>query len=310
MAKPLHPEVRALDGKAVNTLLRACFRAAPGHRLLVADWSQVEARFLAWAAGDHAASRRFELFDAGDKVNGDPYTAAACSIYGGRPEQYPKGTPERQVGKSAELGCQYQMGGKRFHDYAVENGADWEALAPITAFDVVKAWRKLHAPIERFWYELQDAALEVTEFGGERDVGPYTVAKIDGLVCIRLPSGRLIAYQGMSIGQRIDPRGRARPSLRYMSRKGPEHTFGGKLTENVTQGATACLLRAAMVECHRIDLPIVLTVHDELVAEVEERDADEGLECLLRIMCKTPGWAPGLKLAAAGYHVDRYEKKE
>lgn len=309
MSSKLKPQVGPLNGLAVNTLLRNCFHAAPGHRLLVADWSQVEARFLAWAAGDEQALARFRLFDSGDKVNGDPYSSAAVSIYGGTNADYPKGTPQRQVGKSAELGCQYQMGGKRFHEYAIENGADWSTLGGITAFDVVKAWRTLHKPIEQFWYRLQDAFLEVTEYGGEIEVGPFAIAKIDGLVVNRLPSGRLIAYQGMSIGQRVDARGRSRPSLKYASRKGPEHTFGGKLTENATQGATACLLRRAMVELERIGIPVVLTVHDEIVAEVPEHEADEGLEVMQEVMCEVPGWCEGMPIATTGYHCDRYRKE-
>ena len=304
-------------------MLRACFKAAPGHRLVVCDWAQVEARKLAWAAEDDDALHRFRLFDKGDKVNGDPYVAAACSIYGGRPADYfepdpekpgrfkltREGKPKRQVGKSAELGCGYQMGAGGFEAYATKNGADWDELFPITPDDVVRAWRTLHAPIVQFWYALQEAFAEVTESGGELECGPYTIAKIDGLVVNRLPSGRLIAYQGMSCSWEKNQWGREVPSLKYRSRKGHEHTFGGKLVENATQASCACLLRRAQVECERIGLPVVLTVHDEIVCEVPEREADDALEALQDIMQDVPAWCEGMPLTATGFHCDRYRKE-
>lgn len=310
-------ETKPLSKGAIDTLLRACFMAAPGHVLVVQDWSQVEARINAWQAGDDASMRVYDAFDSGDKINGDTYVSAACSIYGGKPPDYfgsdgklnAWGKPKRQIGKSAWLGLGFQMGGPRFHDYAVENGADWEQLYPITAPDVVKAWRRAHEPIVDSWYAMQDAAIEVTQYGGEIGVGPYTWAKVDGLVLLRLPSDRVIAYQGMVVSERVDDRGRKRPSLRYMGRKGPEHTFGGKLVENAVQATGACLLRRAHVECERVGLPVVLTSHDEIVCEVEERDADDAAVALNRIMCDVPGWCEGLPLAASGYIAERYRKE-
>lgn len=309
---------------AIDTLLRACFMAEPGNVLVVSDWSQVEARINAWQAGDEPALAVFDLFDQGDKINGDPYVAAACSIYGGTPPDYfepdpeklgkfkltADGKPKRQIGKSAQLGLGFQMGAPRFHDYAQDSGADWEKLYPLTAADVVKAWRRQHEPIVESWYEMQDAAIQVTQYGGELEVGPFTWAKVDGLVLLRLPSDRVIAYQGMTVSERTDPAtGRTRPSLRYLGRKGPEHTFGGKLIENAVQATGACLLRRAHVECERMGLPVVLTSHDEIACEVPVRDGQEAYDALVRIMCDVPGWAEGLPLAAAGYIAERYRKE-
>ncbi len=309
-------------------MLRACFKAAPGYRLLVADWSQIEARELAWAADDVDALEVFDAGDAGDKVNGEPYVANACAIFGGKPADYFETDAsgklkikaaykaKRQTGKVATLGLGYQMGAPRFEEWSTEQGTDWSTVGseingvwvPLTAFDVVQAWRTAHAPIVSFWYELQDAFVQVTQFGGEVDVGPFTIANLDGLVVNRLPSGRLIAYQGMSVSWEPDAYGRERPRLKYASRKGPEHTFGGKLTENGIQATSGCLLRRAQVECERVGLPVVLTVHDEIVCEVPEREADEGLEVLLQILCDVPSWAEGLPLNATGFHCDRYQK--
>ncbi len=313
--------IKDLSKGAIDTLLRGCFHAAPGHVLVVSDWAQVEARINGWQAGDVPMLEGFDLFDQGDKINGDPYVNAACDIFGRTPADYfdildgkPKlnawGKPKRQIGKSAFLGLGFQMGGPRFHDYAVDNGGDWEQLYPLTAADVVKAWRRKHEPIVESWYAMQDAAIEVTKYGGEVQCGPFLWAKWNGLVVLELPSGRLIAYQGMRVSKRVDERtGKDRDSLVFMGKRGPDHTFGGKLIENGVQGTGACLLRLAHIECERVGLPVVLTSHDEIVCEVPTRDAEEGYAALCRIMCNVPGWAEGLPLAAAGYISERYKKE-
>ncbi len=312
-----------LSKGAIDTLLRGCFHAAKGHVLVVSDWSQVEARINGWQAGDEGMLRVFDTFDQGDKINGDPYVDSACSIFGGRPEDMFEPDPakpgkfkltklgklRRQIGKSAFLGCGFQMGGPRFHDYAADNGADWETLYPLTANDVVKAWRRKHEPIVESWYAMQDAALQVTKYGGEVECGPFLWSKRDGLVRLELPSGRVVAYQGMRVSLKRDDRGREREGLVFMGKRGPDHTFGGKLIENGVQATGACLLRLAHIECERVGLPVVLTSHDEIVSEVPVRDAEEAFAAQNRIMCKVHPWAEGLPLATTGYIAERYRKE-
>lgn len=314
-------ETLPLSKGAIDTLLRGCFHAAPGHVLVVQDWSQVEARINGWQADDGGMLAGFDLFDSGDKINGDPYVNAACAIFGRAPADYfelvdgkPKlnawGKPKRQIGKSAFLGLGFQMGGPRFHAYAADNGCDWEALYPIKADDVVKAWRRKHNAVVESWYAMQDAAIQVTKYGGEVECGPFTWAKVNGLVVLRLPSGRLIAYQGMRVTKRLRPGStKETDSLVFMGKRGPDHTFGGKLVENGVQGSGACLLRRAHVECDRVGLPVVLTSHDEIVCEVLIRDAEEAATALNRIMCDVPGYCAGLPLAASGYISERYRKE-
>lgn len=317
---PLKTETRPLSKGAIDTLLRGCFHAAPGKVLVVSDWSQVEARINGWQAGDADMLTGFDLFDSGDKVNGDPYVNAACGIFGRSPADYFEseggkqklnawGKPRRQVGKVAFLGLGFQMGGPRFHDFAADSGCDWEALYPLNAADVVKAWRRKHAPIVESWYAMQEAAIEVTKYGGQVECGPFLWSKVNGLVTVELPSGRLIAYQGMRVTKKPDVRGRERDGLVFMGKRGPDHTFGGKLIENAVQATGACLLRLAHIECERVGLPVVLTSHDEIVCEVEKRDGEEAYAALTRIMCKVHSWAEGLPLAAAGYIAERYRKE-
>jgi len=307
-------ETAPLTAAAINTLTRACLTAPLGHVLAVCDFSQVEARALAWAAGDHEALKVFALFDSGDKVNGDPYRAMAARIYGRTPAEIPKESTERKVGKAAELACGYGQGGGGachpatgkpfgFHGYMLAQGVDPESIRPLTPAKVVASWRELHEPIVAFWRELERAAMSAVE-GVDCAAGPFEYLNCDGLVVCRLPSGRPLVYRGLHIAR--DERGR--PGLVYTSRKGRERTYGGKLAENVIQAHCRDLMAEAVVKCEARDLPVVLTVHDEIVAQVRVAVAKAELGRLHATMTEVPGWASGMPIAAAGHICERYHK--
>jgi DNA polymerase len=282
--------------------------------LAVCDFSQVEARALAWAAGDHDALKVFQLFDAGDKVNGDPYRAMAARIYGKTPAEISKESTERKIGKIAELACGYGQGaggpchpatGKPFgfHGFSVANGADWSKLAPLTPKAVVDKWRELHEPIVSYWRELERAAMSAVD-GIDCAAGPFEYLNCDGLVVCRLPSGRPLVYRGLNVSR--DERGR--PSLAYTSRKGAERTYGGKLAENAIQAHCRDLMARSLVEAEREGLRPVLTIHDEIICEVPVSDAGAAFELLRAIMHEVPPWAAGMPLAASGHTCERYHK--
>lgn len=284
--------------------------------LVVSDLSQIEARTLAWAADDQAALKRFALYDSGDQVNGDPYAAMAAQIFGGTAADYVKGSPGefpgRHVGKQAELGCGYQMGAERFHNKVIEDGGSWEDIreaagVDLTAADVVRAWRSLHEDIVAFWYEVQRAAISAT-LGTGAMAGPYEWANVNGLVLCRLPSGRCISYHGMSATR--DARGRH--SLSYVGKKGKEHTYGGKLTENIIQATSRDIMALALAAAEREGLNPVLTVHDEIVTDppgcTTEAEALDALACLDTLLTTNPPWATGLPLASEGFVSERYTK--
>lgn len=299
-------EWKPLDASGVNTLLRACLMAEQGCVLAVCDWSQVEGRGLAWAADDRDALKRFRRYDAGDK-NADPYKVLAAIIYGILAAEV-DGT-QRQVGKIGELGCGYQMGPDRFHIHAVTNGVDWSELNGLTAKDVVKAWRALHEAIVSFWYEMQDAAIAVTAgWKPEVQCGPFRWVKFNGLVMNQLPSGRVIVYQGMSAAKSEDKWGKKRWSLKYVGRKGSEHTYGGKLVENAIQAMCACILREGLVEAERAGLRPVLTIHDEIACSVPKREGPAAYAELQAIMKRKRSWAEGLPIQAEGFISERYQK--
>lgn len=304
-----------INAKHINTLLRCTLTASPGHLLVVADFSQVEARNLAWAAADHDALARFAVYDSGDHDNGDPYAAMAAKIFGGVPGSYVKGTPGeypgRHIGKQAELGCGYGMGAPKFYQKVIDDGGNWEEIieaAGLTgqidpedmAQTVVSAWRELHHPIVCFWRELQAAAVEVTEGGpgSSSAAGPYTWHNIDELVLCELPSGRCICYRGMRCDWEENRFGGRSASLSYQGRKGRERTYGGKLAENVTQAACRDLMTEALVRAEQAGLCPVHTIHDEIICDVPEEDAADAAVYLEELMCIVPAWAEGMPIAA------------
>jgi DNA polymerase len=303
-----------LTAAAINTLTRACLTAPRGEVLVVCDFSQVEARALAWAAGDFEALKVFELFDSGDKINGDPYRAMAARIYGKTPAEIGKASIERKVGKIAELACGYGQGaggeahpstGKPFgfHGFSVAMGADWSKLAPLTPKSVVDMWREVHEPIVCYWRELEQAATAACE-GVDTAAGPFEYLNCDGLVVLRLPSGRPLVYRGLTICR--DERNR--PGLVYQSRKGQERTYGGKLAENAIQAHCRCLMARALVEAEAEGLRPVLHIHDEIICQVPLADGDAALKLLSAIMHEVPEWAAGMPIAAAGHVCERYHK--
>jgi len=306
----------------VNVLLRACLMAAEGCMLVCCDYSQVEARGLAWAAGDHEAMRAFQ-------GGGDPYAKLACRLFGIAAEVFSKETHKqpRDTSKKAELGCGYGMGAPKFKVTAEKGGMVWKAPTcaggpctdPLCGFEeadyqgrvfthgartIVNTWREVHAPIVGFWQALQDAAITAAH-GGRAHVGPYSFGKVGGDVWCMLPSGRPIVYPRMKVGR--DAKGR--PRLHYWGTEGhPEDLYGGKLAENVTQALCRDLLAAALVKVEAAGLPVVLHVHDEIVIEVPCIQAEAALHQLSAIMQDLPPWAAGFPVAADGFVCRRYMK--
>lgn len=312
---PLTPE-------AINTLTRSCLTAPPGFVLAVCDFSQVEARALQWAAGDHEGLKTFCLFDTGDKVNGDPYRVMAGRIYNRTPAEIPKESQERKVGKAAELACGYGQGGglpcprsskhphgfNGFHGYMLKNGIDPESIKPLTPAGVVAAWRQVHEPIVALWRELEQAAMSAVE-GVDCAAGPFEFLSCDGLVVCRLPSGRPLVYRGMHI-QRDErgPRGLAYTSRESARTGHHERTYGGKLAENVIQAHCRDLMALALLTAEAEGLMPVLTIHDEIICQVPEDRAEEAFAKLHAIMCTVPDWAKGMPIAASGHVCKRYHK--
>lgn len=299
---------------AVSGCLRGLFTAAPGHDLICSDFSAIEAVVLAELAGE---SWRQEVF----RTHGKIYEMSASKISGVPFEEfarYKKDTGQhhplrKKVGKVAELASGYGGGLNAWKAF----GAD-DFMTDDEIQVNVKAWRQASPAVVAFWYGLQDAAFMAVQCPGTCYVyrGINYGVKDDILYC-QLPSGRTLAYHQPRLEQEVSSWGKMSMRLTYMGWNsnylaGPVgwtrlSTWGGKLTENVVQAVSRDILAHAMLGLDRAGYPIVLHVHDEIVAEVPHgRGSVEEFE---RIMSTMPAWAAGWPVkAAGGWRGLRYRK--
>jgi DNA polymerase len=283
------------DQDEIDLLLRATLHARPGHMLATCDFSGVEARGLAWVAGDAAA---LDTLASGR----DAYKVAAAAIFGVSYEDVTK--VQRQAGKVAELACGYGGGVGALENMARGIGFDF-AAAGVEPAEIVAAWRALHWPVVEFWRELERAFASAVR-GTEASASVFTCTPSeDGTgVAIWLPSGRPIVYNETRYASR-----NGRPALAFLGTKNfVEHTYGGKLTENVIQALCRDLLAEVLVKTEDAGLAPVLHVHDEAVCEIPANAGAEGLEYLTEIMHDLPEWAHGFPVGAQGHLGRRYRK--
>ena len=307
-AAPLN--ARADD--VLTTVLRPVFRAEPGRALLIADYSAIEARGVAWLANEQS------LLDA-FAHGADIYCEMAGMIYGRTVTK--KDKIERQVGKITVLGCGYSMSAEKFGVFCHSNRIDL-AEAGVTAEQCVEAYRSAYPAIagelsgkyrvNGLWQQYQKAVFNVVKYPGtviDRNRCRFFVEDRD--LHIVLPSGRPIIYRDARIEEMAPPwatDGATRPTLVYTHHRGfPSVLYGGLLTENICQGMCRDLLAHAMVECERRGIPVVLHVHDEIVAETDSDLAVE-LQRMCEIMTTPPTWAEGFPIAVEGYTGTHYTK--
>lgn len=269
--------------------LRSCFVPAPGHRLVVADLAQIEARVVAWLAGQKDI---LDVFASG----ADVYTYTAKQ----------QGSSSRQFGKVLVLACGFGMGPEKFQATAATYGI---TLDIVQAINAVFDWRQNNPAIVQYWWDIGCAAMEVARGYGVC-VGPVTLRRSRRAMRITLPSGRDLIYH--HIGLEDDSKGR--PNIVFMGvdpktkQWSKQRTYGGKLVENITQAMARDVMAHAMITLDECGVPLVGTVHDELLAEPYEANAKLALRLMLDTLRSTPGWAPGLPLAAEGWIGSRYRK--
>lgn len=289
------------DGNAMSiaaSCLRACFVAPPGHRLIAADLSQIEARVLAALAGQQDI---LDVYRSGEDV----YTYDARKI----------GSDNRQLGKALRLGLGFQMGAARFVSAAALHGI---AISEDEARPVVDDWRRNNPKITGLWYALDDAFRQLI------DARPGTVYAInDGVlklerttaaILMRLPSGRLLVYREPRL---ICPDPENQPDRleavfsgvsQFTKQWSVLKVYGGRLAENATQAAARDVMRDAMLAADEAGIDLRLTVHDEIIAVAPAAHARAHLDRLLEIMRRVPPWLTNLPVDAAGYIADRYRK--
>ena len=306
--------IRMLYGSVTATLsalIRTTFIAAPGMKFVDADFSAIEARVIAWLAGENWV---LDVF----RTHGKIYEATASQMFGIPLEKIKKGNPEyayRAKGKVATLALGYQGGpGALIQMGALRSGLTEDELP-----DIVTRWRSSNPAIVYYWYAVEEAAKAAVLTGAATDVGCVRIAReqdaANGLdfMTIRLPCGRKLYYPAPHMG--VNRFGK--PSLCYWGQNQSSkqsskqwrviETYGGKLAENITQAVARDCLFFAMENLEAAGFRIVFDVHDEVVIEMPEDRAN--LDAVVRIMSQPPPWAAGLPLNADGW-VDGYFKKD
>ncbi len=288
---------------AVSDALRSLFVAGPDRTLCAGDYSAIEARVLFVLAGEVEGTRVFA-------EGGDIYIVQASSIFG-RPITKADDPAERNVGKTIILGCGYQMGPPRFQEYA----ADADIILSIEECEeYVYGYRNMYPRVPEFWRGLECAAIRAVQTPGvpfEFRGIEYRV--IDGSLSCRLPSGRRLWYHAPELHEEPHPWRDNEFVLKltygtvWQKRWVRASTYGGKLAENVVQAVARDLMVHGMFEAEREGYPIILTVHDEIVAEpLLERGP--GRDEFEEIISRTPRWAEGYPLAAEAWVGYRYRK--
>lgn len=277
----------------LSQLIRTAFVPKPGYKFIVSDFSAIEARVLAWFAGE---IWRQEVFEKG----GDIYCASASQMFKVPVEKHGVNGHLRQKGKIAELALGYggSVGALKAMG-ALGMGLSEDELQPL-----VTAWRNSNQNIVRFWWDIDRAAMNAVKYHMDGEVCGIKFCYQSGMLFITLPSGRHLSYVKPKLGTNQF----GSECITYEGIGGTKkwerlETYGPKLVENIVQATSRdilCYAMRTMSHCF-----ITMHIHDELV--IEARPGVD-LKVLCEQMGRTPPWANGLKLRADGYETMFYKK--
>lgn len=325
--------------KALSNCLRGLITVPEGKKLVVADYSNIEGRVLAWLSGEDWKVKAFEDFDAGH--GHDLYKLTYGRTFNVDPSKVTKA--QRQMGKVLELAMGYQGGAGAFVTFAKGYGIDLNEMATTVqktidptiwaeaeqsyeyfrekeltcglerntfiACDAVKrAWRKANSNIASLWRKADEAIVEAMNSPNPVNIGKYIrIARRGAYLVMQLPSGRKLCYPSPQLHDD------GTCTFSYMgveqySRKWKRiKTYGGKVIENITQAVAADVLAEGLINLEDAGYETVLTIHDEVLAETPDTPRFNVKE-MEQLMTQLPPWAKGLPLAAAGFEAYRYRK--
>lgn len=285
----------------LSQLVRTAIVAEEGFRFLVDDYSAIEARVIAWLAGE---KWRQDVF----AHDGDIYCASASAMFGVPVEKHGVNGHLRQKGKIAELALGYGGGIGALKAM----GADKMGLTDDELAEIVAKWRKASPAIGRFWWDVDAAARQAIRNPGEMveiRQGRLRFHCRFGALFIELPSGRHLVYIHPRLGQnRFGGESILYSGMEQGTRTwGTLETYGGKLVENIVQATARDCLAAAMLRLTEAGYRILMHVHDEVIMEMPK---DRGsLEEVTRIMSQNEPWEKGLIKNADGFE-DIYYRKD
>lgn len=300
--------VKALYGNVPDTLsqlIRTAFIPSEGHKFVVADFSAIEARVIAWLAGEEWVN---EVFATHGKI----YEATASQMFHVPIEKIVKGNPEyalRQKGKVATLALGYQGGTSAL----IQMGALDMGLAEEELPDIVHRWRNANPRIRDLWYAVEEAALQVMYTAQPQAINGL-IFRLEGdviygqsFLTVQLPSGRKIFYPKPFLQENKF----GKQAIHYYTVGQQTHkwevtsTYGGKMTENIVQATARDCLAETLRRIHALGLQVVFHVHDEVIIDAP---MDVAVDTVCNLMGEPIPWAPGLILKGAGFENSYYMK--
>lgn len=283
----------------LSQLIRTAFIPEPGNIFGVSDFSAIEARVIAWLAGE---KWRQEVFATHGKI----YEASASKMFGVPLETVTKGSDLRYKGKVAELALGYQgaVGAMK------RMGGEAMGLSEDEMSSIVKKWRLANKNIVKLWKEVEGNVLRAFKSKSLIETKFFNYEYDGDVLTIQLPSGRKLFYQKPSkvVGSY------GQESITYyglnqeIKQWAKIDSYGGKFVENIVQAVARDLLAEAMINLAKEGFDIVMHVHDEIVCELNINTAKEDLKQMENIMGIVPKWANGLILTADGYLTEFYKK--
>lgn len=300
--------IRLLYGNVPDTLsqlIRTAFIPSEGHKFVVADFSAIEARVIAWLAGEQWVN---EVFATHGKI----YEATASQMFHVPIEKIVKGNPEyslRQKGKVATLALGYQGGTSAL----IAMGALNMGLAEEELPDIVSRWRNANPRIRDLWYAVEETALAAMTTAEPQAIRGL-VFRLEGdliygqsFLTVQLPSGRKLFYPKPFLQEnRFGKMAIHYYTVGQQTRKWEvDSTYGGKMTENIVQAIARDCLAETLRRIDRLGLQVVFHVHDEVIIDAP---MDVTVEQICSLMAEPIPWAPGLILKGAGFESDYYMK--
>src|SRR5262249_12230123 len=299
--RSLYPRPLAVVGDCS----RAMICAAPEHVLIGADFSSIESRVLAWVAGEEWKLDSYRRFDATHDHKDEPYCITPCKIFGKPNGSFTKNDPERNVGKTCDLALGYAGSLGAFRKFEPDRFTDDEVKA------FIRSWRQAHPEIKRLWDRLDRAAWTAVQERSRVVRCGVVRFQCDGtFLQLTLPSGRKLSYpQPRIIGDEYEQHVVFADNAggQFIDCRHGQGAYGGTWTENVVSGIARDLLADAMLRIEAAGYPIVLHVHDEIVAEVPEGFFGSTNE-FTHLMIRKPAWALDLPIAAKAWTGKRYTK--
>ncbi len=292
-------------GKRVTDVLKGMLRpailAGPGRRLVAFDWSAIEARVLPWLSAAPAAENTLDVFRSGK----DLYVSTAASMFNKAENAVTK--DDRMLGKVAVLACGFGGGTGAFAAMGRIYGVN---LPESEARRMVGLWRRANPWAPRFWQALENAYTRAMRNKGREFSAGRITYLFDGThLWYALPSGRVLCYPFA----KLEPDGVSYAKASWKpaadAKEWPRaRLWPGLVAENVTQGASNCILRYALREMDARGIEVIASVHDEIAAQCDEADVEMVYQVMKTIMCTPPAWAEGIPLNVEGSVMTRYGK--